>query len=72
MRITKTSQNHWDVRSDSGMTYEVRWLTKLDEEGCMYFVWRCSCPSHQNPCKHALAVESEWQAVDEEAAERTI
>ena len=72
MRITKTSQNHWDIESESGKTYQVRLLTKLDLLGSIYFVWRCSCSSHQNPCKHALAVESEWQAVDEEAAERTI
>jgi len=70
MQITQTGPNRWDVLSDSGNTYTVRLLTKLDGGGSMYFVWTCTCPSRKRPCKHALAVEAEHPAVDEQAAER--
>jgi hypothetical protein len=35
----------WRIRGDSGATYEV----SLTEEG----KWDCTCPSRENPCKHA-------------------
>jgi uncharacterized Zn finger protein len=70
VEITETGRNTWAVKSDSGNTYTVRLRTKLDEMGSMYFRWECDCPSRKYPCKHALAVEAQTEAVDEEAAER--
>ena len=72
MEITQTGNNRWSVLSDSGRTYEVRLLTRLDEMGSMYFVWRCSCPSRQSPCKHVRAVNEEYPAIDEQADERVV
>lgn len=70
MTITEVAPRKWSVESDSGNTYEVRLRTKLDELGSMYFQWECDCPSRKHPCKHALAVEAQTDAVDDEAAER--
>lgn len=39
----------WKVRGDSGSIYEV----KLNFDGS----WECSCPSRENPCKHARSIE---------------
>ncbi len=70
MKINVVRNNNWDVFSTSGKTYRVRFLTKLDNMGCMYFVWSCNCPSRKYPCKHALAVEAMTESMDEQAAER--
>lgn len=71
MVITETGRNKWAVVSNSGMAYTVRYQTKLDRMGCMYFVWSCSCPSRKYPCKHALEVERLTQGC-QEAEERTL
>ena len=70
MIITENGNNTWSVKSDSGKTYEVRFLTKIDALGGMYFKWQCSCPSRKYPCKHALAVEAETNGVDAQVEER--
>ena len=70
MGITEAGRNRWSVLSDSGNTYNVRFRTHLDAGGSMYFRWECDCPSRKYPCKHALAVEADTDAVDEQASER--
>jgi len=58
----------WDVASKSGSTYQVRSVTRLDDMGCMYFQWRCSCPARKR-CRHIDAVEQlSWEdaAADED------
>ena len=72
MKITKspTTANRWRVVSDSGETYGVALLARLNQMGSMYFKWSCTCPSRKQPCKHALAVEQALESVDEQAMER--
>ena len=70
MDINYIGNNRWNVKSGSGNMYGVRFATKLDELGGMYFRWECDCPSRKYPCKHALAVEAATDSPDAQAAER--
>jgi hypothetical protein len=47
-------KGQWKVRGDSGAIYEVK--LKLDGSG--QESWECSCPSRENPCKHARSIET--------------
>jgi len=60
------------VTSPSGNTYTVTARTKLDENGSMYFVRRCTCLA-RGDCVHLAAVEQyQWAAgVDPQLLERT-
>ena len=70
MKITEiVSGKKWEVHSDSGNTYEVRHIMRMDEMGSLYFVWTCDCPARKR-CKHIAAVEEEWEAVDAQSDER--
>ena len=72
MEITEIKRNRWSVESDSGHTYEVRFVTHLDENGSMYFTWSCDCPAgrYGKSCKHIRAVENETSSMDDQAEER--
>lgn len=61
LRAIRVVGRHWEVDSDSGNTYEVRSVTKLDGCGSMYFQWTCSCPARRR-CRHIDAVEQlQWE-----------
>ena len=64
--------SRWIVHSDSGTTYHVRFRTKLDEAGCLYFTWQCDCPAgrYGKICRHIQSVEQQTEPVDDQAAER--
>jgi hypothetical protein len=51
----------WRIRGDSGATYEV----SLTEEG----KWDCTCPSRENPCKHARDIAQKLAMAPKEIQE---
>ena len=70
MKIINKNKNTWNIEGDSGSNYTVKLRTCLDEMGSMFFKWECDCPSRKKPCKHVLFIESQTNAMDEQAEER--
>lgn len=64
--------DEFEVVSNSGSTYIVKSITKLDEMGSMYFKYECNCPAWKR-CRHINAVEQyqyEECEIDDEIMER--
>lgn len=57
MQLTEKTSGHWQVESDSGSTYEVRFLGRGEDESEL-LRWSCDCPAgaHGKRCKHQVAV----------------
>jgi len=70
MRITAIGdeQNRYEVESDSGSRYEIRYAGTGDD--AEVDLWTCSCPAgrHGRTCKHLRAFW-EWLADERERIE---
>lgn len=62
-----TGKNEWAVQGSRGDEYTVRYQTKLDELGSLFFVWTCDCPAGRRGrnCKHVQAVQAGTQGTAE-------
>lgn len=62
MKITQKTETEYQVLSDSGKTYTVKYCGSGDGDGDPEYcaLWECDCPSnkYRGTCKHINAVSS--------------